>query len=88
MTSLIIVQRVTGGKAWSGKIVDCVLLRQESGHEAAKEEVSAIGFNPNPQSSCTQDDYESGDTQFADKTHQEEHHRDVTLELRVVGNKA
>jgi len=89
MTSLIIVQRVTGGRAWTGKIVDCVLLQQDAKQEAGKEDVSTIGFNPNPQLSyATQEDFESGDTRF-DKTcrSDQEHQHDVTVELRAVEDK-
>jgi len=58
MLSLIIVQRVAVGKAWSGKTIDCIL-HSESRRESRHEEISTMGFNPNTQLSCTQNDPES-----------------------------
>jgi len=75
MLSLIIVQRVVVGKAWSGKTIDC-MLHSESRHDSRHEEISTMGFNPNTQLSCTQNDLEScSDT----KTR-----HDLTMEIQEV----
>lgn len=85
MTALFIVQRVTGGKSWSGKIVDCVLLQDAKPEAAAKEDVTTMGFNPNTQVSCSQDD-DSNTSQF-DKTQEPRGQKhDVALELRAFGD--
>ncbi|KAF9451900.1 hypothetical protein P691DRAFT_723139 [Macrolepiota fuliginosa MF-IS2] len=79
--SLILVQRVTVGKAWSGKIIDCILHQdQKQPEETHKhEEVSTMGFNPNTELSSTQNDYAS------ERTNKE---HDLTVELRqVMGDK-
>lgn len=78
MTSLLIVQRVTAGRAWSGKSIDCVL-HQDPTPEIQMykhEEVSAIGFTPNTEISLTQNDSHS---ESSNKKH------DLTAEVRGVG---
>lgn len=82
MLSLVIVQRVAAGKAWSGKIIDCILHQDPSPQPEAfkQEEVTTMGFNPNTQLSSTQNDYDS--------QHTNKGHHDLTIELRqAMGNK-
>ncbi|KAF5359686.1 hypothetical protein D9756_003081 [Leucocoprinus leucothites] len=77
MLSLIIVQRLTVGKAWSGKTIDW-LLHSESRHETRHEEVSTMGFNPNAELSGTQNDYTSDNGLDTKGRH------DLTMELQEV----
>lgn len=77
MLSMIIVQRVAVGKAWSGKTIDCIL-HSESRHESRHEEVSTMGFNPNTQLSCTQNDYTSEISSDTKARH------DLTMEMQEV----
>lgn len=59
MTSLVIVQRITVGRAWSGKSIDCVLHQDPPPEIYKHEEVSTIGFTPNTEISLTENDYSS-----------------------------
>jgi hypothetical protein len=71
------VQRVTVGKAWTGKTIDCVF-HSESRHDTKHEEVSTMGFNPNTELSCAPNDYPS--EHFSES----KGHHDLTMELQEV----
>lgn len=60
MSSLVIIQRLTVGRAWSGKSIDCVLHKDPIQEAVYKhEEVSTIGFTPNTEISLTENDQSS-----------------------------
>ncbi|KXN88616.1 hypothetical protein AN958_06880 [Leucoagaricus sp. SymC.cos] len=84
MLALLIVQRLSAGRAWSGKTIDCILNsapRKQQEVSGNVEEVTTMGFNPNTGFSSTQND---GESQRSVKRE----HDDLTIELRgVVGNK-
>ncbi|KAJ3563328.1 hypothetical protein NP233_g9009 [Leucocoprinus birnbaumii] len=64
MLSLLIVQRLSAGRAWSGKTIDCILnaSRKATEHsikQAQVEDITTMGFNPNTEVSSTQNDDDS-----------------------------
>jgi hypothetical protein len=80
MLSLIILQRVAVGKAWAGKTIDCAILHPDSRPDTRHhEEVSTMGFNPNTELSCGQNDYTLDDYHSATKGQ-----HDLTMEMREV----
>jgi hypothetical protein len=82
MLSLLIVQRLSAGRAWSGKTIDCILnsAPKQEVHKDV-EDVTTMGFNPNTALSSTQNDVGS------ERSNRKDHH-DLTAELQdVVTNK-
>jgi hypothetical protein len=87
LLSLLIVQRLAYGRAWTGKTIDCIMntssrkIKQEVSKQVA-EEMTTMGFNPNTEFSSTQNDDVS-------ERYKKGGHQDLAVELReTIGNNA